>query len=146
MNKSLLLLALLTAANAFAANYKWTDAQGNVHYSDKPPPEGVTVKTLPTTSAEGGTSEGRQGGPTEGSPSPLEDAHAVPYLRDGGRQVYRDFLKHPAPRAFALCPDGSFATLYAETEDGLKRSLQRYKETHQGTGCRPYAINNSVVW
>lgn len=47
MNKSLLLLcaflfAVMSSAAVFADDqpiYKWTDAQGTVHYSDKPPKE-----------------------------------------------------------------------------------------------------------
>lgn len=42
MTRTMILLAMgLTAATAFAAQsqvYKWTDAQGVVHYSDAPPP------------------------------------------------------------------------------------------------------------
>jgi Domain of unknown function (DUF4124) len=39
MNRKLLLLALLAACSAQAAEvYKWTDANGIVHYSDAPPP------------------------------------------------------------------------------------------------------------
>lgn len=55
MNKPLLLLsaflfAALSSAAVFAddsAVYKWTDAQGVVHYSDKPPKEGAAdLQTL----------------------------------------------------------------------------------------------------
>ncbi|HEV7164677.1 MAG TPA: DUF4124 domain-containing protein [Gammaproteobacteria bacterium] len=50
MNKSLLLLcaflfAVMSSAAVFADAqpiYKWTDAQGTVHYSDKPPKEAAT--------------------------------------------------------------------------------------------------------
>ena len=35
----LLLALLIAAAPAGAGIYKWTDAQGHVHYSDDPPPE-----------------------------------------------------------------------------------------------------------
>jgi len=37
MNLHLLLLASLLAFPASAGVYKWTDAQGHVHYSDSPP-------------------------------------------------------------------------------------------------------------
>lgn len=60
-----LLLALmsgtwLVAAPAFAQTYKWTDAEGKVHYSDQPPPanarEQVTVKPRkPSASAPAAT-------------------------------------------------------------------------------------------
>ena len=35
----LLLVLLITPLLAAAGVYKWTDAQGKVHYSDSPPPE-----------------------------------------------------------------------------------------------------------
>jgi glutaredoxin len=38
----LLLIVLITPVLAAAGVYKWTDAQGKVHYSDSPPPETKT--------------------------------------------------------------------------------------------------------
>ena len=38
--------ALLTAAPATGALYKWTDANGRVIYSDQPPPGNVKVETI----------------------------------------------------------------------------------------------------
>jgi glutaredoxin len=37
MKPTLILLALFLAWPAFAGVYKWTDAQGRIHYSDAPP-------------------------------------------------------------------------------------------------------------
>lgn len=42
---ALLLVAPLVAAQA----YKWTDANGTVHYSDAPPPTGTSYKKVTTT-------------------------------------------------------------------------------------------------
>ena len=44
MKPCLTLLALFLAFPAFAGVYKWTDAQGNVHYSDSPPPAARTTQ------------------------------------------------------------------------------------------------------
>jgi hypothetical protein len=41
---ALLLVAPLVAAQA----YKWTDANGTVHYSDAPPPQGTKYKNVTT--------------------------------------------------------------------------------------------------
>ena len=38
MKPHLILLSLLLAFPAYAGVYKWTDAQGHIHYSDSPPP------------------------------------------------------------------------------------------------------------
>jgi Domain of unknown function (DUF4124) len=46
MNKYLLFLLILTSTNALAAITKWVDSNGQVHYSDQPPPSNVRPKTL----------------------------------------------------------------------------------------------------
>jgi len=50
-NKSIVcsigLLALcLSPMSGFAQMYKWVDEEGNTHYSQQPPPEGITVETV----------------------------------------------------------------------------------------------------
>lgn len=56
-------LALCVALPASAQMYKWVDSNGQVHYSDKPPPSNVKTEELrppaqaaatPTSTAEGG--------------------------------------------------------------------------------------------
>lgn len=44
MNPHLILLALFLACPAFAGVYKWTDAQGRIHYSDTAPPAASTTQ------------------------------------------------------------------------------------------------------
>lgn len=46
MKNFLFVLLLLCAVNAHAGLTKWVDAEGNVHYSDMPPPANVQAKTL----------------------------------------------------------------------------------------------------
>ena len=68
-NKKRLWLAVLIgcglAAVAGAQTYKWTDAEGKVHYSDQPPPanvkEPVTVKPRKEPSASAPTKKGAEG-------------------------------------------------------------------------------------
>jgi hypothetical protein len=50
MSKFLLILLILASTNTFAAVTKWVDAQGQVHYSDGPPPPQVKAETLRSTS------------------------------------------------------------------------------------------------
>jgi hypothetical protein len=55
MTRTIFLLALTAASSAFAASgqvYKWTDAQGVVHYSDAPPP--TTQANVQTVRVTGG--------------------------------------------------------------------------------------------
>ncbi|MBM2830851.1 MAG: hypothetical protein HW411_1641, partial [Gammaproteobacteria bacterium] len=40
------ILFFLLSMNCFAAMYKWVDADGNVHYTQSPPPEGVESATI----------------------------------------------------------------------------------------------------
>lgn len=44
MRSHLILLALLLALPASAGVYKWTDAQGRIHYSDSPPAAARTTQ------------------------------------------------------------------------------------------------------
>lgn len=44
MKSTLILLALFLALPASAGVYKWTDAQGRIHYSDSPPPAARTTQ------------------------------------------------------------------------------------------------------
>ena len=44
MKPILILLALFLALPASAGVYKWTDAQGRIHYSDSPPPAARTTQ------------------------------------------------------------------------------------------------------
>ena len=46
MNKYLVFFLLLACTNSFAAISKWVDSDGQVHYSDQPPPSSVQQKTL----------------------------------------------------------------------------------------------------
>jgi glutaredoxin len=56
----ILLLALAFAAPASAELFRWTDAQGRVHYSDQPPPPNIKqMKRIATPSANTGTDTGR---------------------------------------------------------------------------------------
>jgi len=59
MSKFLLILLMLACANTFAAVSKWVDAQGQVHYSDQPPPPEVDAITLhPASGTEGAAGAG----------------------------------------------------------------------------------------
>lgn len=51
MNKYLLLLLMLVSANAFPSLNKWVDADGQVHYSDVPPPPDANAKILRSTTS-----------------------------------------------------------------------------------------------
>lgn len=67
----LLACASFLAATAVAETYKWTDAEGKVHYSDQPPPSSVknpttvtprkkTSRSAPEQESETAKTEGKQ--------------------------------------------------------------------------------------
>jgi len=48
---SLLVLALIVAVPAAAQVYQWRDAEGRLHYSDVPPPQGEAITVRPARKA-----------------------------------------------------------------------------------------------
>jgi hypothetical protein len=79
----------------------------------------------------------------------LEQADAVPFLRERGREAYRDFITRPLPRAFAIAPNGAFGWAFQITNrsqfDVVQGALQRCNSRANGA-CRLYALDNRVVW
>jgi len=81
MPRSLIAVALLLLAPLAAAQqiYKWTDAQGTVHYSQSPPPQGTKYKQITlagvTESSDAGTDAPAT--PADGNNTP-DDAPSAP--------------------------------------------------------------------
>jgi len=65
MNKYLLVILMLVSANAFPSLIKWVDADGQVHYSDVPPPPDARTKILRSTSNKSGTDSTNDTTPAE---------------------------------------------------------------------------------
>lgn len=76
--------------------------------------------------------------------APLQDAGALPHVRDSGREGYRAFLEKPLPRAFAIAPNGAWGWANAG-DDPLQRALDNCNRNGKGA-CRLYAVDNAVVW
>jgi hypothetical protein len=53
MKYFLTIALLLISFNSYAELHKWIDANGDVHYSDTPPPPGVKVETITTHASRG---------------------------------------------------------------------------------------------
>lgn len=70
----LLVLLLLLPAAASAELYKWTDAEGRVHFTDKKPAVAAKVETLkvPRAQSPGGTSASGSAPASQGASSVLE--------------------------------------------------------------------------
>ncbi len=74
----------------------------------------------------------------------LDDETKLPYVRDTGRNGYKNFLTKQMPRAFAIAPSGAWG--WAEMgDDPLKRALDNCNKSGQGQ-CKLYAVDDAVVW
>ena len=73
----------------------------------------------------------------------IDDAAALPYVGEGGRQGYQHYLQMPEPRAFAIAADGAWSAS-ALGNDPLAAALESCGKAHRG--CRLYAVNRDVVW
>lgn len=74
----------------------------------------------------------------------LDDAGAVPYLREQGREQYRTFLEKSQPRAFALSPTGAWSWV-EDGDDPAARALANCQK-NSTQACKLYAIDDKVVW
>lgn len=74
----------------------------------------------------------------------LEDASALPHVRDTGRKGYADFLQRGLPRAFAIGPGGSWGWA-SEGDDPTARAIANCARA-RGEACRLYAVDDDVVW
>jgi dienelactone hydrolase len=74
----------------------------------------------------------------------LEDAGAVPFLPERGRQQYRDFLKKESPRAFAVSPSGAWGWAQ-EGESTNERALAACNSASRQP-CQLYTVDNDIVW
>ncbi len=128
------LAAMFVGARALAAPVKWVDANGNVHYGEQAP-KGVASSAVRVQAQGQGDEDPR-----------LKDVAAVPYLNERGRAAYQEFLAHPGPRAFVTCTDGTSGTAYGETEYAMQDALSKLLAQNKSHGCKPYAVNSSVVW
>jgi hypothetical protein len=81
--------------------------------------------------------------------APLEKVDAVPFLKEKGRDAYREFLSRPMPRAFAIAPNGAWASGFHRRSGGRADVLENAMAScnRRGNGeCKLYALDEHVVW
>ena len=114
----------------FAAPYKWKDANGAVHYSDKPPPTGIKTQQVeihkePTPEvksvAEPKENQAINTKVETVTKTKFDDEYAVPYLTEPGRRSYRNFITTPLHRAYVVCPSGRSTILSSKKIHLLKK-------------------------
>jgi hypothetical protein len=74
----------------------------------------------------------------------VDDVDAVPFLSEGGRAAYREYLAKMTPRAFALSPSGAWCWA-EEGEDPDSRAMAAC-EQKSNQPCRLYSVDDYVVW
>jgi dienelactone hydrolase len=72
----------------------------------------------------------------------IDNAGAVPWVTEKGRDAYRNFLSHQPPRAFVIGTGGEFVVVF--NSDPLARAMTLCGNAH--IECRAYAVDNDVVW
>ena len=82
----------------------------------------------------------------------IDDVDAVPHLGPQGRQAYREWIKSPLPKAFALAPGGAYFPAWSVTppdttlpSDPTERALLVCGRNAKAP-CKIYAVNNTVTW
>ncbi len=74
----------------------------------------------------------------------LEDVASVPFVKDTGREAYKNFLGRASPKAFAIAPNSAWG--WADGgDDPLARSMQNCNLRGKGE-CKLYAVDADVVW
>jgi dienelactone hydrolase len=74
----------------------------------------------------------------------IDDVAAVPWVNEKGRDAYRNFLAHPPPRAYVIGTGGENVSIEGAGGDPLQRAMAVCANAH--VDCRPYAVDNDVVW
>ena len=83
--------------------------------------------------------------------APLGKVDAVPFLKEKGRDAYKEFLSKPTPRAFAIAPNGAWASS-SRSAPGSRQQLDvvgyaMESCNRRGNGeCKLYALDEHVVW
>ena len=82
--------------------------------------------------------------------APLGKVDAVPFLKEKGRDAYKEFLSKPTPRAFAIAPNGAWASSSrsapgSRQPDVVGNVMESCNRRGNGE-CKLYALGERVVW
>ena len=82
--------------------------------------------------------------------APIQKVDAVPFLREKGREAYKEFLSKPTPRAFAIAPNGAWASNSprapgSRQPDVVGNVMESCNRRGNGE-CKLYALDEHVVW
>ena len=87
------------------------------------------------------------------APPPPSADDPVPYIGESGQEKYREYLRKPVPKAFAISPSGGFAVAAGSNarfprrpNDPKLRALELCREASGGADCVLYSVDNQVVF
>ncbi len=72
----------------------------------------------------------------------VTDVEAVP-VSERGKQIYRQYLASPTPKAFVVYEDGGSRRIWGD-RDAMTKPLEQC--TSEGRRCWLYAVDDRVVW
>ena len=82
--------------------------------------------------------------------APIQKVDAVPFLKEKGRDGYKEFLSKPTPRAFAIAPNGAWAFGFRTVPGSRQPDVVAFAMAtcnRRGNGeCKLYALDDRVVW
>lgn len=122
MHRAVLALLLCSAAVAHAGVYKWTDANGKVHYGDQPPTATDASKprlTAPSGFAETNSGQSDKQGDTGYRPSSS---------RDRKQQLCQEMQSEYEQRNRTLMAD-------PKKDEQRARNAKEYKQNREELGC-----------
>lgn len=74
----------------------------------------------------------------------LQAVDMLPFVLNGGKKAYQNFLKRSAPKAFALSDSGAWGWA-SGGDDSIDMALSSCQK-NSATNCRLYAVDEEVVW
>ncbi len=131
-----LLIAAATLPAAASNIYKWTDAQGQVHYSQTPPPSGAVsaqsqTRVQPGVSLDTPPAPAAAAKPAKTKPAAVAETAEAKAKRCTAARERQAFLASTIPRRLmVLGADGSESRM---TEEQYAESIAKAQEA--GKGC-----------
>lgn len=102
MKKLLFILLIVCGLNVVAGTYKWKDANGSLHYSDKPAPAGIKAETfkLKSTVTSAAPDAINKNKTTESKVTVLTKDPLLTPLQQKG---FEEYLEEKSDKVFAIC-------------------------------------------
>ncbi len=140
--RTALVLALLTAAcPAGAGLYKWIDADGKVHYSDQPPPDGAKQQEIKTPKSAAPASV-----PANATPGAAAPSQAAAKGPKTPAEQEMEFRKRRVEATEAEAKRQQEAQANAEKQRNCEAARNRVKQIEAGGRVAKAGANGETVY